>query len=55
MKADITAWLPKIKKDGWLSGDDYDEARWPEVVSAVNELLPGAEPWSIFQWRWMVK
>ena len=55
LKADITAWLPKIKKDGWLSGDDYDEARWPEVVSTVNELLPEAEPWSIFQWRWMVK
>ena len=54
VKADITAWLPKIKKDGWLSGDDYDEG-WPEVVNTVKELLPSAEPWSIRQWRWMFK
>ena len=54
VKADITAWLPKVKKDGWLSGDDYDEG-WPEVVSAVNEMLPSAEPWSVRQWRWTLK
>jgi hypothetical protein len=50
--ADITAWLPKIKSDGWLSGDDYDEVKWPEVVNAVTALLPEARPWSINQWRW---
>jgi hypothetical protein len=49
--ADITAWRPKIKADGWLSGDDYDPIKWPEVVSAVGELLPEAEPWSLNQWR----
>jgi hypothetical protein len=54
VKADIAAWLPKIKVDGWLSGDDYDEVKWPDVVSAVNELLPKARPWSTSQWRWMV-
>jgi len=54
VKADIAAWLPKVKVDGWLSGDDYDEIKWPEVVNAVNELLPGARPWSINQWRWML-
>ena len=55
VKADIAAWLPKIKADGWLSGDDYDEVKWPEVVSAVQEPLPEARPWSIDQWRWMVR
>jgi hypothetical protein len=52
VKADISAWLPKVKVDGWLSGDDYDEVKWPEVVRAVAERLPGARPWSVNQWRW---
>src|SRR6266568_2029202 len=25
VKADVQAWLPKLKPGGWLSGDDYDE------------------------------
>jgi hypothetical protein len=54
VKADIQAWLPKVKRGGWLSGDDYDELKWPEVVKAVNDLLPGATAWSIQQWRWIV-
>jgi hypothetical protein len=53
VKADIAAWLPKVKETGWLSGDDYDAIKWPDVVCAVNEMLPGARPWSINQWRWM--
>ena len=54
VKADIQAWLPKIRSGGWLSGDDYDELKWPEVVKAVSELLPGAKPWSTRQWRWRI-
>lgn len=53
VKADISAWLPKVRDGGWLSGDDYSEIKWPDVVRAVNELLPGAQPWSIYQWRWI--
>ena len=53
VKADIEAWLPKVKPGGWLSGDDYDEQKWPDVVRAVNELLPGAKPWADKQWRWI--
>ena len=52
VKADIRAWLPKVKPGGWLSGDDYDEIKWPDVVKAVGELLPGAKLWSAQQWRW---
>jgi hypothetical protein len=54
LQADIQAWLPKIKRGGWLSGDDYDEIKWPEVVKAVGDLLTGAEPWSTQQWRCIV-
>jgi len=55
VKADIEAWLPKVKAGGWLSGDDYDADKWPEVVRAVGELLPDAQPWSNQQWRWTVE
>ena len=54
VKADIQAWLPKVKRGGWLSGDDFDEIKWPEVVKAVGDLLPGAKAWSVQQWRWIV-
>jgi hypothetical protein len=54
VKADITAWLPKIKTGGWLSGDDYDREKWPDVVKAVDDVLPGVTPWSVQQWRWVV-
>ena len=55
LQADINAWLPKIKRGGWLSGDDYDEMKWPEVVKAVNDLVPAARPWSTQQWRLIVE
>jgi hypothetical protein len=54
VKADIEAWLPKVKPSGWLSGDDYDEVKWPELVRTVDELLPDARPWSTNQWRLMI-
>lgn len=54
VKADIEAWLPKVKPGGWLSGDDYDTQKWPEVVKAVSDVLPCAKPWSNQQWRWIV-
>lgn len=53
--ADINAWLPKVKPGGWISGDDYAELKWPEVVKAVSDRLPGARPWSTQQWRWIVE
>ena len=55
VKADIAAWLPKVRVGGWLSGDDYDEQKWPEVVSAVSDLLPNAKSWSNHQWRLVVE
>ena len=55
VKADIEAWLRKIKPGGWLSGDDYNEEKWPDVVRAVRERLPGARSWSKLQWRYIVE
>jgi predicted O-methyltransferase YrrM len=39
VKADILAWLPKLKPGGLIAGDDYSP-HWPGVVQAVDELLP---------------
>lgn len=54
VKSDIAAWRPKLRPGGWLSGDDYDELKFPELVRAVGEVLPAASPWSTAQWRWIV-
>lgn len=51
--ADIAAWRPKVVDGGWLSGDDYDAWQWPGVYEAVGDLLPGAQPWSSSQFRWI--
>ncbi|MEV6280655.1 class I SAM-dependent methyltransferase [Nocardia sp. NPDC051832] len=51
--ADITAWRPKVRPGGWLSGDDYIPEAWPGVVAAVDDLLPEARRWSAIQWRWV--
>lgn len=37
IKADINAWLPKIRPGGILAGDDY---LFPGVYKAVNEAFP---------------
>ncbi len=55
LKADVEAWLPKVRPGGWLSGDDYDEVKWPEVVRTIGEVLPRAHPWSTGQWRVIVE
>ena len=52
--ADIAAWVPKVRKGGWLSGDDYDPVKWPGVVAAMTELLPDATQWLTAQWRHVV-
>jgi hypothetical protein len=43
VRADIGAWLPKVAKNGWCCGHDYDAASDFGVVKAVDELLPGRE------------
>lgn len=38
VKADILAWLPKIKKGGWLTGHDID-LDGERVLKAVTEII----------------
>ena len=42
VKADILAYLPKVKKGGILSGHDYDKI-WSGVIKAVDEILVNVE------------
>ena len=41
VKEDIKLWLPKVKKGGYIAGDDY-HPNWKGVIQAVDELLPHA-------------
>lgn len=36
VKQDIDAWLPKLKTEGIIAGDDYSTG-WPGVIQAVDE------------------
>lgn len=38
VKSDLHAWYPKVKKGGWICGDDY-APDWPGVIKAVNEFF----------------
>lgn len=40
IKQDILTWKEKVRPGGLLTGHDYSYA-FPEVMQAVNELLPG--------------
>ncbi len=52
VKADIEAWMPKVRIGGLLCGHDYMDG-WPGVTMAVDEMLPGvARPVGhIWCWR----
>lgn len=39
VRADLCAWLPKVKHGGVLAGHDYCGANWPMVKVAVQEVL----------------
>lgn len=41
VKADIAAWLPKVKPGGWFGGHDY-HPKFPGVIAAVDEAFAGA-------------
>lgn len=53
VKADIEAWLPKMKKGGIMAGHDYNKS-WPGVIQAVNELL-GEENITVENSCWFYK
>lgn len=52
VKQDILAWLPKVRKGGYLCGDDYSPV-WKGVIQAVNEVLMNVE--IIGETQWLVE
>ncbi len=51
--ADIKAWLPKVKKGGWIGGHNYDDNTYPGVTQAVNEIFEIVEIDD--DWTWFKK
>lgn len=41
VKQDILTWLPKVKTNGIIAGDDYHQ-NWKGVIKAVDEFFPCA-------------
>jgi Protein of unknown function DUF115/Methyltransferase domain len=52
-KADIQAWLPKLKPNGFISGHDYDHPEYPDfgVKRAVDEIFGVPETGANYTWR----
>lgn len=51
VRADIAAWLPKLRPGGHLGGHDYSED-WPGVVRAVDEAFGDGK--LVHQGSWLV-
>lgn len=59
VRADIAAWLPKVRKGGWIGGHDYandmPEYDFSGVKRAVDEAFSeGVELDSNYTWFWRV-
>lgn len=51
VKADINAWLPKVKPGGWLGGHDYETRGMPNgVKAAVDAAFPSVELDTFYTW-----
>lgn len=51
---DIKAWIPKVKKGGIISGDDYGNATyagWDGVIKAVNDFF-GKDNFQVYGTTW---
>lgn len=48
---DIRAWLPKVKRGGFLAGHDYDNPKHPGVKTAVDELLGQIQTFDGWVWH----
>jgi hypothetical protein len=53
-KADILAWLPKVKRGGIIAGHDWDDIDFPGVSKAVKEIFP-ADRIRIMNRSWVVE
>ncbi|HAB16156.1 MAG TPA: class I SAM-dependent methyltransferase [Verrucomicrobiota bacterium] len=52
VRADIEAWLPKVKPGGWIGGHDYDR---PDVERAARECFDRPQVLSIPPRSWLVQ
>jgi predicted O-methyltransferase YrrM len=50
VRADIDAWLPKVRPGGWLMGHDFNPRDFPGVVQAVNEKFGKPRTYSDHVW-----
>jgi hypothetical protein len=50
VKADIAAWRTRVRPGGWITGHDYDPAKFPGVVAAVDEAFPDRVLGDDFTW-----
>lgn len=57
VKADIIAWLPKVKKGGYISGHDFWSVDLVEgaVSTAVREIFPNDEILTFKDSSWLVR
>lgn len=55
VRADIEAWLPKVKPRGILSGHDYDMQTDPDVVRVVNNYFDGGAEVQVMGRCWYVR
>jgi uncharacterized Rossmann fold enzyme len=53
VRADVLAWLPKVKPTGFIAGHDYENPGYPEwgVKQAVEEILGSVEVGANYCWR----
>jgi len=51
VKADIAAWLPKVKSGGMIGGHDYSPKSWPGVIRAVDEAFGKKISVELTVWR----
>ena len=51
VKADILAWRPKVKLNGYLGGHDYQEL-FPGVMQAVAEVVP---TFDVLEFSWLTQ
>ncbi len=52
VKEDIQAWMPKIKKGGWLTGHDI---HLDTVRAAVEEITTEYKRYNDESWAWQIK
>lgn len=52
--ADLNAWFPKLKPNGWIAGHDYYAGHYG-VESAVNEFFYDKYPVNFQEFCWLVR